>query len=66
MAKRSAVERNNKRKRMVVKYAAKRAELKALPIRGLPPMPLGWAARDFGLLSTTAREFLSLFDRRLT
>jgi len=29
MAKRSAVERNNKRKRMVAKYAAKRAELKA-------------------------------------
>jgi DNA-binding transcriptional LysR family regulator len=44
---------------------AKRSDLRALPIRGLPPMPLGWAARDFGLLSTTAREFLSLFDRRV-
>lgn len=42
---------------------AMRAELRALPIRGLPPMPLGWAARDFELLSTAAHEFLSLFDR---
>jgi len=40
---------------------AKRAELQALPIRGLPAMPLGWAARDFELLTTAAREFLSLF-----
>ena len=30
MAKRSAIERNNKRKRMVARYAAKRAALKAL------------------------------------
>ncbi len=45
---------------------AKRAELRALPIRGLPRMPLGWAARDFGLLSTAAREFLALFDRGLS
>jgi DNA-binding transcriptional LysR family regulator len=45
---------------------AKRVELRALPIRGLPPMPLGWAARDFGLLSTAAHEFLSLFDRGLS
>jgi len=43
----------------------KRGELRALPIRGLPPMPLGWAARDFELLSTAAREFLALFDRSL-
>lgn len=42
---------------------AKRSELRALPIRGLPPMPLGWAARDFGLLSTTADEFLAEFER---
>ncbi|HEX9646930.1 MAG TPA: 30S ribosomal protein S14 [Alphaproteobacteria bacterium] len=30
MAKRSAIERNNKRKRMVARYAAKRAALKAM------------------------------------
>jgi DNA-binding transcriptional LysR family regulator len=42
---------------------AKRAELRALPIRGLPPMPLGWVARDFELLSSAAQEFLALFDR---
>ena len=30
MAKKSAIERNNKRKRIVEKYAAKRAELKAI------------------------------------
>lgn len=42
---------------------AKRAELRALPIRGLPAMPLGWAARDFRLLSAAAQEFLSLLRR---
>ena len=42
---------------------AKRSGLRALPIRGLPPMPLGWAARDFELLSSAADEFLALFDR---
>jgi len=30
MAKKSAIERNDKRKRLVAKYAAKRAELKAI------------------------------------
>ena len=30
MAKKSAVEKNNKRKRLVVKYAAKRSSLKAM------------------------------------
>jgi small subunit ribosomal protein S14 len=30
MAKKSAVEKNNKRKRLVVKFAAKRAQLKAM------------------------------------
>ena len=30
MAKKSAVERDNKRRRLVVQYAAKRAELKAI------------------------------------
>ncbi len=32
MAKKSAVERNDKRKRLVEKYAAKRAELKAIAL----------------------------------
>ncbi len=41
---------------------AKRSGLRALPIRGLPPMSFGWAARDFDLLSAAAQEFLSLFD----
>jgi len=41
----------------------KRTDLRALPVRGLPPTPLGWVARDFGLLSTAAREFLALCDR---
>ena len=30
MAKKSAIEKNNRRKRLVAKYAAKRAELKAI------------------------------------
>jgi small subunit ribosomal protein S14 len=45
MAKRSAVERNNKRKRMVVKYAAKRAELKAIAKDDSQPMEERFAAR---------------------
>lgn len=40
---------------------AKRSELAALTIRGLPALTLGWAARDFGLLSRPAHEFLELF-----
>ena len=45
MAKRSAVERNNKRKRMVIKYAAKRAELKAIAKDDSQPMEDRFAAR---------------------
>ena len=45
MAKRSAVERNNKRKRMVAKYAAKRAELKAIAKDESQPMEERFAAR---------------------
>ncbi len=45
MAKRSAVERNNKRKRMVIKYAAKRAELKAIAKDDSQPMEERFAAR---------------------
>ena len=45
MAKRSAVERNNKRKRMVIKYAAKRAELKAIAKDDSQPMEVRFAAR---------------------
>jgi len=45
MAKRSAVERNNKRKRMVARYAAKRAELKAIAKDESQPMEERFAAR---------------------
>lgn len=45
MAKRSAVERNNKRKRLVAKYATKRAELKAIAKDELQPMEERFAAR---------------------
>lgn len=45
---------------------SKRAELRVLPIRGLPPMPLGWVARDFSLLSSAAQQLLTLFDRTST
>ncbi|MEE8144882.1 MAG: 30S ribosomal protein S14 [Kiloniellales bacterium] len=38
MAKKSAIEKNNRRKRMVKKYAAKRAQLRAVARdRSLPP-----------------------------
>lgn len=45
MAKRSAVERNKKRRRMVAKYAAKRAELKAIAKDESQPMEERFAAR---------------------
>lgn len=50
--------------RLQAQTLAKRAELAALPIRGLAPMPFGWAAREFELLPTSARDFLTLFARR--
>ncbi len=45
MAKRSAVERNKKRKRMVAKFGAKRAELKAIAKDETQPMEERFAAR---------------------
>lgn len=45
MAKKSAVEKNNKRKRMVVKYAAKRAHLKAMANDESLPMDERFMAR---------------------
>jgi DNA-binding transcriptional LysR family regulator len=34
--------------------------VRALPIRGLPPIPVGWAARRFKLLSPAALEFMEV------
>ena len=45
MAKKSAVERNNKRKRMVAKYAARRARLKAIAMDDSLPTEERFAAR---------------------
>ncbi len=45
MAKKSAVEKNEKRKRMVVKYAAKRARLKAMAKDETLPMEERFLAR---------------------
>ena len=45
MAKRSAVERNKKRRRMVAKFSAKRAELKAIAKDESQPMEERFAAR---------------------
>lgn len=45
MAKKSAVERNNKRKRLVEKYAAKRDELKAVALNEDLPLEERFAAR---------------------
>lgn len=45
MAKRSAVERNNKRKRLVAKFATKRAELKAIAKDESQPMEERFSAR---------------------
>ncbi|MCH8861334.1 MAG: 30S ribosomal protein S14 [Proteobacteria bacterium] len=45
MAKKSSVEKNEKRKRMVVKYAAKRARLKALANDETLPMEERFMAR---------------------
>lgn len=52
MAKTSAVVRDNKRKKMIIKYAAKRAELKQMgDYEGLAKLPLNssptrWKNRD--------------------
>ena len=45
MAKKSAVERNDKRKRMVEKYAAKREELKAIALNEELPIEERFKAR---------------------
>ena len=45
MAKKSAVERNDKRKRMVEKYAAKREELKAIALNEDLPLEERYKAR---------------------
>ena len=45
MAKKSAVERNDKRKRMVEKYAAKREELKAIALNEDLPLEERFKAR---------------------
>ena len=45
MAKKSAIERNDKRKRLVEKYAAKRAELKAIIMNEELPLEERFAAR---------------------
>lgn len=45
MAKKSAIERNDKRKRMVEKYAAKREELKAIALNEDLPLEERFKAR---------------------
>jgi small subunit ribosomal protein S14 len=45
MAKKSAIERNNKRRRLVERYAARRAALKELANDDLLPMEERFAAR---------------------
>jgi small subunit ribosomal protein S14 len=45
MAKKSAIERNDKRKRLVEKYAAKRAELKAIIMNEDLPLEERFKAR---------------------
>jgi small subunit ribosomal protein S14 len=45
MAKKSAIERNNRRRRLVKKYAAKRSELKAIAKDSSLPMEERFAAQ---------------------
>src|SRR5262249_20949457 len=35
--------------------------VRAIPIRGLPSIPVGWAARRFALLPPVAHEFMDIF-----
>ncbi len=37
---------------------------RAIAVQSLAPIPLGWAARSFGLLPEAAREFLAVFAER--
>jgi DNA-binding transcriptional LysR family regulator len=34
--------------------------VRAIPIQGLPSIPVGWAARRFALLPPVAREFMDI------
>ena len=35
-------------------------QVRAIPIKGLPPIPVGWAARSFQLLAPVALEFMDI------
>jgi small subunit ribosomal protein S14 len=65
MAKKSMIARDEKRKKMIVKFAAKRAELKELgDLEGLAALPLNssptrWKNRDF--LSGRPRGYMRRF-----
>ncbi len=65
MAKKSIIARDEKRKKMIVKYAAKRAELKELgDLDGLQSLPLNssptrWKNRD--MLSGRPRGYMRRF-----
>ncbi len=65
MAKKSAIARDEKRKKMILKYAAKRAELKELgDVDGLQKLPLNsspsrWKNRD--VLHGRPRGFMRRF-----
>lgn len=65
MAKKSMIARDEKRKKMIVKYAAKRAELKELgDLEGLQKLPLNsspsrWKNRD--VLSGRPRGYMRRF-----
>ncbi len=39
---------------------ARGGRLRAIPIQGLPPLPVGWAARNFQLLPPAAVEFMEI------
>ena len=39
----------------------KGGRVKALPIQGMPPLPVGWAARRFRLLPPVAIDFMQIF-----
>ncbi len=45
---------------------AREGEVRALPIRGLPALRVGWAARDFRLLPAMAHEFMADFQASTT
>lgn len=45
---------------------AREGGVRALQIRGLPPLRVGWAARDFRLLPAMADEFMAAFQSSAT